>query len=109
MNSCTQTFLPTMSSHLHIINQEPNSPSELSPMTDSNHRSNKQQSQRHGKDGRGGGCGNGGCNTSGRENRGCQRGDRGGPSNDILSPIQDVSPSLEAAEQESMNRMQGRH
>ena len=65
-----------------------------------------QQSQRHGKDGRGGGCGNGGCNTSGRENRGCQRGDRGGPSNDILSPIQDVSPSLEAAEQESMNRMQ---
>merc|ERR1719232_289880 len=92
------------------MNQEPNSPSELSPMTESNHRSNKQhqQSQRHGKDGRGGGCGNGGCNNSGRD-RGCQRGDRGGPSNDILSPIQDVSPSLEAAEQESMNRMQGRH
>ena len=55
-----------------------------------------QNHNQRGKDGRGSGCGkSGGC-----------RGGGPGHNEVILSPIQDVSPSLEAAEQESMHRMQ---
>lgn len=45
----------------------------------------------------------GGCQTRGSGGGG---GSHGRPGDLILSPIEDVSPSLEAAEQESMSRIQ---